>query len=56
MYFLRILLDFRIYHYNFSYVLEKEEFIMQLLLGIAVATAFTGVCVGGSYLMSKIIK
>lgn len=29
---------------------------MQLVLGIAAATVFTGVCVGGSYLMSKIVK
>lgn len=29
---------------------------MQLFLGIVAATALTGVCVGGSCLMSKIVK
>ena len=29
---------------------------MQLFLGIIAATALTGICVGGSYLMSKIVK
>lgn len=29
---------------------------MQLLIGIVVAAVFFGVCVGGSYLMSKLVK
>ena len=29
---------------------------MQLLIGIIAATVFFEVCVGGSYLMSKLVK
>lgn len=29
---------------------------MQLFLGIVVATAFIGLCIGSSYVLSKIMK
>lgn len=29
---------------------------MQLLIGIIAAAVFFGVCVGGSYLMNKLVK